>query len=393
MYGTSSTRRQFINNQSRSTTLETMAVYKGVVDSPMSYHPLVEKLRVYLAQKGTDGAGFSEMQRRFHAMDRDGTKSVNPEEFRLVLQRLNLNFSDQEFSQLFAFFDCYNNGFIDYEEFILSVRGPMHPRRRQLVSMAWYYIDFNKEGYVDPEEVIGRYDATQHPDVKSGAKSSQDVFRDFLKAFEVGGEMEGKVTRKEFENYYYNVSSSVERDDYFESMMRNVWHLHGQNWPNRRYQVVHPDGRTSVEEIWNDWGGMNNWDEKWDEHSVMARLRSQGLNPVSFSRYEGSDEPFYQPDFYRRSGHGYSGFGGYGYNNYNNYNNWRDGYNNNNNFSGSYNNYNNNNNFNNGGEPYPANYNGSNSFSPRRSSSPRSGSPRNGSPRVSGSPRRFRNDF
>jgi hypothetical protein len=34
--------------------------------------------------------------------------------------------------------------------------------------------------------------------------------------------VDGKVTKNEFENYYYNVSAAIDRDEYFELMMRNV---------------------------------------------------------------------------------------------------------------------------------------------------------------------------
>jgi len=311
MYGSYNNRRQF--QQPKSTTLENLAVYNGVVDSPQFWHPLVERMRNFFQQRGTDGIGFADMQRRFHTMDRDGTKTLHPEEFKNALQKLNLNFSDQDYSELFAYFDIYGYGYIDYEEFILCVRGPIHPRRRQLISMAWFTIDYNKEGSVDPEDVIGRYDSTQHPDVTSGVKSAQEVFRDFLKAFEVSGELEGKVTRKEFENYYYNVSASIERDDYFEIMMRNVWRLGGNSWNNRRYRVTHPDGRESVEEVWNDYGF--NRDDSWTDDYVMTRLRSQGYNPRSFSVYDGPFDPYYMDNgrFNRRNFMEWDGYGPSGY--------------------------------------------------------------------------------
>jgi len=38
---------------------------------------------------------------------------------------------------------------------------------------------------------------------------------------------DGKVTQKEFEVYYKDVSASIDDDDYFELMIRNAWHLDG----------------------------------------------------------------------------------------------------------------------------------------------------------------------
>lgn len=38
---------------------------------------------------------------------------------------------------------------------------------------------------------------------------------------------DGVVHLDEFIDYYTDVSSSIDRDDYFELMIRNAWHLPG----------------------------------------------------------------------------------------------------------------------------------------------------------------------
>ena len=67
------------------------------------------------------------------------------------------------------------------------------------------------------------------------------------------------MTMQEWENYYRNVSSSIDDDDYFELMMRNAWHISGgEGWcansANRRVLVTHADGKQTVEEIPDDMG-------------------------------------------------------------------------------------------------------------------------------------------
>lgn len=67
-------------------------------------------------------------------------------------------------------------------------------------------------------------------------------------------EKDGKVTPAEFIEYYGNVSSSIDNDDYFELMIRNAWHISGgegwcANTSCRRVLVTHKDGRQTVEEI------------------------------------------------------------------------------------------------------------------------------------------------
>lgn len=65
---------------------------------------------------------------------------------------------------------------------------------------------------------------------------------------QVGGEVEGKITRNEFDVYYFNVSASIDRDDYFEAVIRSAWHVStvasGEGW-NPRRQVALRDVRDS----------------------------------------------------------------------------------------------------------------------------------------------------
>ena len=57
------------------------------------------------------------------------------------------------------------------------------------------------------------------------------MYREFLDTFDVGGEVDGKVTEQEFVNYYTNLGVSIDNDDYFELMIRNAWRIAGgEGW-------------------------------------------------------------------------------------------------------------------------------------------------------------------
>jgi hypothetical protein len=67
--------------------------------------------------------------------------------------------------------------------------------------------------------------------------------QEFLETFETAHNMRNNnapdhiVTREEFEEYYNNVSASVDTDDYFAVMMTNAWNLDGsrtvaKGWSN-----------------------------------------------------------------------------------------------------------------------------------------------------------------
>ena len=157
-------------------------------------------------------------------------------------------------------------------------QGTLNSRRRMLVKMAFTRLDKDGSGEVDPEDLVGVYNASGHPDVLAGRRSEDEVLREFLDTFDVGGEKDGVVTRQEFENYYSNISASIDDDDYFELMIRNAWHISGgegaaANSANRRVLVTAADGSQSVQEIRDDLGLKAD-----DKAGMMARLRAQGVD-------------------------------------------------------------------------------------------------------------------
>jgi hypothetical protein len=167
---------------------------------------------------------------------------------------------------------------IEYEELLYSLFGQLNSRRLNFVHMAFNILDKDGSGLVEPAEIASVYDASKHPDVVSGKKSSEEVLSEFLETFEVNGDNDGKVSRQEFENYYSHVSASIDDDDYFELMMRNAWHISGgEGWcansANRRVLVTGSDGKQSVQEIKNDLGLKAD-----DDAGMTSRLRAQGVD-------------------------------------------------------------------------------------------------------------------
>merc|ERR1712178_380417 len=117
------------------------------------------------------------------------------------------------------------------------------------------------------------------PDVLAGRKPHDSALGDFLRQFDTI-DQDGTVTKKEFTEYYKNVSASVDDDDYFELMIRNAWHIPGgegwcENTSNTRLLVVSKDGKQRVVMIENDLG----LDLK-DRNAVLAALKSQGITDV-----------------------------------------------------------------------------------------------------------------
>ena len=82
----------------------------------------------------------------------------------------------------------------------------------------------NGDGQVKLDDIATLYDASEHPDVKDGRKTPQEVYQEFMTQWDTQ-EQDGVVTFDEFCDYYEGVSCSIDRDDYFALMMKRAWKL------------------------------------------------------------------------------------------------------------------------------------------------------------------------
>jgi Ca2+-binding EF-hand superfamily protein len=276
----------------------------------VNINDLIRKVRDELHSRGA--RGIIGIQRKFRVIDDDKNHLLSLNEFTKAMKETNLGLSQDEISALFKYFDSDSNGSIDFEEFLQGVRvsyyfvfalllflihfsssfsqGPVSDKRKKLILLAFSMLDKNGNGELEPDELINRYDASKHPDVMRGFRTEEEILREFLETFEVGGIKDGVVTQQEFINYYTNISSSIDDDDYFELMIRNAWHISGgEGWSansaNRRVLVTHEDGRESVEEIRSDLGLKAN-----DKEGMMSRLRNQGVKASGLSLFGGYED-------------------------------------------------------------------------------------------------------
>jgi len=246
----------------------------------------ISQIKAELANRGS--RGIIGLSRKFRSMDDDGSKTLSFAEFKKALTEMRFALSERELRDLFSHFDADDSGSISFEEFVQGLRDPLSDRRKRLVLLAFRRIDKDGNGVVEPAELVGTYNASRHPEVLAGRMTEEQVLSEFLETFDVGGEVDGKVTEEEFLNYYTNIGASIDNEDYFELMMRNAWHLSGgegwcANTANRRVLVTHKDGSQTVEEIKDDLGVTS-------KEQMKARLQQQGIDVASISKFDGGDD-------------------------------------------------------------------------------------------------------
>jgi len=132
-----------------------------------------------------------------------------------------------------------DDGVISFDELLAAIKGDMSPFRKDLVKRVFKKLDFNENGYIDIEDVRKSYNARQHPDVRAGKRSEEEVLQEFLETFEAHRGMcvaqdkyskqgDGQITLNEFHDYYSNVSASIDNDEYFQLMITNAWNLNNK---------------------------------------------------------------------------------------------------------------------------------------------------------------------
>ena len=197
----------------------------------MTEAQLMDRFREKLAKRGN--RGIMGLGRSFKIADDDRSGSLGVEEFQKAIHDFRVGLQPAQSAKLFKVFDRDGSGSIDYEEFLRGVRGVMNDFRKTLAMKAFKIMDKDGSGKLEIDDIRQRYNAKQHPDVKAGKKTEDEILYEFIDTFEqhhsdcADDARDGTVTGGEWIEYYNNVSMSVDRDDYFELMMNQAWNLKG----------------------------------------------------------------------------------------------------------------------------------------------------------------------
>ncbi|VDK85497.1 unnamed protein product [Dibothriocephalus latus] len=229
----------------------------------------IEKLRLQCLSRG--GSGIMGLARQFKIMDDDGNRSLDFKEFMKGCGDFGLQISKDECQEIFNAIDKDQSRTLDFDEFLQALRPPLSNARINLINQAFIKMDRTKDGVITAEDLKGVYNVSKHPKYLNGEWTEDQVFAEYLKTFEVGGEVDAtvsslwphialsfqkgsmlrppfwemlfftyldartnkriliftktQVTKEEFLNYYSGLSASIDSDVYFDLMMRNAFKL------------------------------------------------------------------------------------------------------------------------------------------------------------------------
>ncbi|CAH8592737.1 unnamed protein product [Schistosoma turkestanicum] len=178
----------------------------------------IEKLRYQCLLRGA--SGIAGIGRQFRIIDDDGNKKLDYKEFSKGCRDFGVDLSKEEIKEIFDEIDTDQSGYIDFDEFLVSLRPPMSKCRIDVLNKAFLKMDKTKDGVITIEDLKGVYNVKNHPKYINGEKTEDEILVEFLKTFQPQSNADETITREEFLNYYSGVSASVDNDAYFDLMIR-----------------------------------------------------------------------------------------------------------------------------------------------------------------------------
>lgn len=104
-------------------------------------------------------------------MDDDDSKSLNLYEFTKACRDFRIGISEEYLPTVFNAFDRNRDGTLNFDEFLMAVRGDMNETRTELVQKAFAQLDKDGSGIINLQDIKGLYKADRHPDVIRGKRT------------------------------------------------------------------------------------------------------------------------------------------------------------------------------------------------------------------------------
>ncbi|XP_075264946.1 calcyphosin-like protein [Convolutriloba macropyga] len=215
-----------------STTRQEMELQRKVKEELKNATDPVDKIRLTALSRGP--GGIKHIGLIFRNMDDDKSQCISFPEFKKGVKDIGCQLSKEELDHAFKVFDQDQSGSVDYDEFLLKLRGDcLNPKREKYVQQAFEKLDKDKSGNITIDDLRGVYDVSAHPKVVSGEWTEDQALDGFLANFDSPNNYDGTVTKEEFFSYYAGISASIDNDAYFALMMQNAWKLNEKPRSNK----------------------------------------------------------------------------------------------------------------------------------------------------------------
>ena len=194
--------------------------------------PSINKLKTLLAMRGMKSIFI--IQRMLYIYDKNQSGEIPFDKLCDIFEIYNINITKEEIFEFFEIIDKEHKGFIKYNDLILILINDINTNRRILIQYLFDKLRKRKE-FVILNDIKKYFNPDSHPDVIEKNKSREEIAFDFFDSLEVFREyninlkneniINGVMSYKDFENYFKEISLSINDDKLFEFIIKYCWEV------------------------------------------------------------------------------------------------------------------------------------------------------------------------
>ena len=155
-------------------------------------------------------------------LDLDQTGTLEENDFRWGLQSGKIFLSEQQISYLIKSYSHKNQ--VAYRHILNDLRGKMNEKRYKSINDAYKRIKQLAGEKITLQQLGKVFDAKRHPEVLTNKKSEKDAFNEFIWSWD-NIKPDYIVQLEQFAAYFQDLSCMIPRDQHFEYLLLNIFHL------------------------------------------------------------------------------------------------------------------------------------------------------------------------
>ena len=198
----------------------------------MSDIPSINKLKSLLAMRGMKSIFI--IQRMLYMYDKNQSGEIPFNKLCDIFEIYNINITKEEIFEFFEMIDIEHKGFIKYNDLILILINDINTNRRIFIQNLFDKLRKGKE-FVILNDIKKYFNPDSHPDVIEKIKGRDEIAFDFFDSLEVFREyninikneniINGIMSYQDFENYFKEISLSINDDKLFEYIINYCWEI------------------------------------------------------------------------------------------------------------------------------------------------------------------------
>ena len=194
--------------------------------------PSINKLKSLLAMRGMKSIFI--IQRMLYMYDKNQSGEIPFNKLCDIFEIYNINITKEEIFEFFEMIDVEHKGFIKYNDLILILINDINTNRRIFIQNLFDKLRKGKE-FVILNDIKKFFNPDSHPDVIEKIKGRDEIAFDFFDSLEVFREyninlkneniINGIMSYQDFENYFKEISLSINDDKLFEYIINYCWEI------------------------------------------------------------------------------------------------------------------------------------------------------------------------